>query len=395
MKELGIRKTHERLKEKLSNYIKTQYFAENDLLIEATKELLSKNDVLFKEPFIEATKSYKILEDGFENSALPNNIKNYLDKLVENNLGVFRTPFYHQVRAIEEFYKGKDLLVTTGTGSGKTECFIWPMLTDIIRESITKPKTWEKEGIRTLILYPMNALVSDQLGRIRNIIGHSEDRYMNIIKSYAGNNTRRPRFGMYTGRTPYAGENDINKNKNLAKLISKTYLNCNEEVYLELFKIGRIPAKNLEVFVKKLKDNIQKASSNDAELYTRGEMQDICPDILITNYCMLEYMMMRPIEQSFWEKTIEWLSCCKDNKLLLVMDEAHMYRGASGGEVSLLIRRLMDKLNVNRDKIKCILTSASVPKGKEEELKKFACGLTGQELVKDNFSIIRGIKLFV
>ena len=67
-------------------------------------------------------------------------------------------------------------------------------------------------------------------------------------------------------------------------------------------------------------------------------MQNFCPDILITNYSMLEYMLMRPIEQSIWKSTRDWLKRSKDNKLLFVIDEAHMYRGSAGGEVALLIR---------------------------------------------------------
>lgn len=390
MSELGIRKTHERLKAKLTDYIKAQYFAENEFLLKATDELLHKREVLFQEPFIEATKSYETISDGFKKALLPQEIKEYLSLLINSELGVFKTPFYHQVKALEKFYNGNDLLVTTGTGSGKTECFIWPMLTEIIREAAQSPDTWEKEGIRALVLYPMNALVSDQLGRIRNIMGRPDDAYMNIIKSVSSQGVRRPRFGMYTGRTPFAGDNNKDKNNNLAKLISKNYINCNKDVIAELSKIGRIPAKDLVAFVDNLKNNEQTPSVTDRELYTRGEMQKICPDILITNYSMLEYMLMRPIEQCFWNKTIEWLDSSENNKLLLVIDEAHMYRGASGGEVSLLIRRLMDKLHINRDRIKFILTSASVPEGKEKELKDFACGLTGQDIYNDRFSIIRG-----
>ena len=392
MSELGIRKTHERLKAKLTDYIKAQYFAENELLLAATDELLNKREVLFQEPFVEATKSYEIIYNGFQNASLTPAIKEYLSLLIKSELGVFKTPFYHQVKALEDFYNGNDLLITTGTGSGKTECFIWPMLTEIIREAAQSSDTWEKEGIRTLVLYPMNALVSDQLGRIRNIIGRNDDAFMNIIKSVSSQEIRRPRFGMYTGRTPYAGDNNEKKNNNLAKLISKNYINCNTNVIAELLKIGRIPAKDLGAFVDRLKNDEQTPFFTDTELYTRGEMQKICPDILITNYSMLEYMLMRPIEQCFWNKTIEWLNSSESNKLLLVIDEAHMYRGASGGEVSLLIRRLMDKLHINRDRIKFILTSASVPKDKDKdkELKEFACGLTGQTIDNDRFSIIRG-----
>lgn len=390
MGEFGIRQTHDRLKERLSSYIKTQYFAENELLLEATKGLLNKKGVLFQEPYIEATKSYKIENDGFSNADLPKDIQKYLKMLIDNNLGVFDTPFNHQVKALEGFYQGKDLLITTGTGSGKTECFIWPILSEIIREAHTSPSTWEVEGIRTLVLYPMNALVSDQLGRIRNIIGKDDDAYMNIIKSLSSDDVRRPRFGMYTGRTPYAGLDDGKKNKELGKLISKNYINGKEDVLKELRKIGRIPSKDLNAFVENLLIGDQITGRNDSELYTRNEMQTICPDLLITNYSMLEFMLMRPIEQCLWKQTKQWLDSSTKNKLLLVIDEAHMYRGASGGEVSLLIRRLMDKLDISRDKLRCILTSASVPDGKELELKKFACGLTGQDLIKDKFSIIRG-----
>lgn len=390
MGEFGIRETHDVLKKRLSNYIKAQYFAENELLLEATKDLLTREGVLFQEPYIEATKSYEIVKDGFDNADLPENIRRYLNLLIQKDLGVFNTPFYHQVKSLEDFYKGKDLLITTGTGSGKTECFIWPMLTEMIREVHTSPETWEMQGIRTLVLYPMNALVSDQLGRIRNIIGSKDDAYMNIIKSLSKKHVRRPRFGMYTGRTPYPGIDDPKKNENLGKVISENYINCTDEIKEELYKIGRIPSKDLNIFAANLLRGEQVTGVDDSELFTRREMQMICPDLLITNYSMLEFMLMRPIEHCFWKQTKQWLNSSDENRLLLVVDEAHMYRGASGGEVSLLIRRLMDKLEISRDKLRCILTSASVPEGKDDELRKFACGLTGQDLIKDNFSIIRG-----
>ncbi|MBV4436321.1 DEAD/DEAH box helicase [Clostridium tyrobutyricum] len=395
MSELGIRRVHEKLKERLANYIKAQYFAENDLLLEATKSMLNKKGVLFQEPFIEATQNYKVELDGFKNADLDKDIKRYLDYLIKNNLGVFNAPFSHQVKALEAFYHGKDMLVTTGTGSGKTECFLWPILTEMVRQAAADSNNWEQEGIRALILYPMNALVSDQLARIRNIVGRSDDAYMKLMKQESNNGVRRLRFGMYTGRTPYPGKESETKNKNLAKLLKGTYSQENEykkTVYEELKKAGKIPAKDLNAFIRALDKKIQITRENDDELLTRTEMQRICPDILITNYSMLEFMLMRPIEQCFWEKTRKWLKRSMNNKFLLVIDEAHMYRGAAGGEVSLLIRRLLDKLDISREQVKCILTSASVPPNKEKELREFACGLTGQSLKKDKFSIIEGEK---
>ncbi|MGF7060875.1 DEAD/DEAH box helicase [Brassicibacter mesophilus] len=385
MREIGIRKTHDSLKKKLIDYIKAQYLAENDLLMDAADELLLEKEVLYQEPYIEVTKNYKMLSNGFVNAKLDVERKDILKSLIDSGLGVFKTPFQHQVNAIENYYEGKNIMVTTGTGSGKTECFLWPILTDLIYESYHNEKSWKQEGIRALVLYPMNALVSDQLGRMRNIIGRKDDVFHKILCGKG--KRRRVRFGMYTGRTPYAGQDDEKKNKNLASLIRKNYIESN--AHDELKEIGRIPSKNLEKFYKNLSKGLQITDSEDAELYTRGEMQKICPDILITNYSMLEYMLMRPIEDNFWNKTIQWINAAEDNKLLLIIDEAHMYRGAAGGEVSLLIRRLMDKLGINSSKVKCILTSASVPADKNSELQKFACGLTGKDPDHDSFKIIR------
>jgi len=384
MEEIGIRKTHDNLKEKLSDYIKAQYFAENDLLMSASEEILPKQGVLYQEPFIEMSKSYKQSMDGFKNSSLDEKYKSILNELVNNKLGVFSTPFIHQVKAVEHFYNKENVLVTTGTGSGKTECFLWPILTNLIFEARHNSSSWEKEGIRALVLYPMNALVSDQLGRLRNIIGRKDDSYYNLLSQ--GENRRRATFGMYTGRTPYAGKDDEKKNKNLAKVIAKNFLQ--NEVYEELKKIGRIPSKDLMQFSKNLAKGFQVTGNNDSELYTRYEMQKICPDVLITNYSMLEYMLMRPIEESFWRKTIDWLNDAEENQLLLVIDEAHMYRGAPGGEVSLLIRRLMDRLHIDSTKMQYILTSASVPKDKDEDLQKFAYGLTGADSSR-KFAVVR------
>lgn len=386
MAEIGIRKTHDNIRNKLGDYIKAQYLAENDLLMDAAEELLSKKGVIFQEPFVEIAKSYKQSTTGFSGAGIPDVHKRILGELSDKGLGVYKTPFIHQIKAVESFFDKKNVLVTTGTGSGKTECFLWPILTSLIYEAQNKPDTWKKEGIRALVLYPMNALVSDQLGRMRNIIGRKDDAYHKILSK--GSGCRRVRFGMYTGRTPYAGSDDLVKNRNLAKAIRDNYLN--NSAYEELQKIGRIPSKNLEEFVKYLSEGTQHTGKDDSELYTRYEMQKICPDILITNYSMLEYMLMRPIEASFWSKTVEWLNTDEDNRLLLVIDEAHMYRGAPGGEVSLLIRRLMDRLGINSSKLHCILTSASVSMQNDRAIQKFANELTGSSRYED-FAIVREI----
>jgi hypothetical protein len=147
---------------------------------------------------------------------------------------------------------------------------------------------------------------------------------------------------------------------------------------------GKWPAKNLEQFVQ----NGFKTSSDDTELFTRHEIQETCPDLLVTNYSMLEYMMLRPLEANIFDQTAQWLSSSTDNILTVVLDEAHMYRGSGGAEVAYLLRRLQSRLGVQRDRIRYILTSASLGSSEDAkiEVKKFAANLTGGKV--EQFELI-------
>ena len=256
-------------------------------------------------------------------------------KLIEAKLGVFEDPFEHQVKALQSFISGKDLFVSTGTGSGKTECFIWPIISKCIDEAKTRPASFKSNAVRTLIIYPMNALVSDQLARFRRIMGSSEyiENFTNDAKV-----DRIPHFGMYTGRTPYAGDAKMASSKELAKTFKDSYLvdeNASEEVQRQqklnidgLHRINKYPARYGEEgmlkFVNNLENNLHMPASLDAEFITRFEMQACPPDILVTNYSMLEYMLMRQRESYIWDSTKQWLNESKENKLLIVLDEAHI-----------------------------------------------------------------------
>src|SRR5699024_12388910 len=96
-----------------------------------------------------------------------------------------------------------DIFVSTGTGSGKTECFLWPLLVKIAKESKEEGKSWSKRGVRAIIMYPMNALVSDQIARLRKIIG--KDEFIEVF-SKLNSNELRPQFGIYTKSTSYQGD---------------------------------------------------------------------------------------------------------------------------------------------------------------------------------------------
>src|SRR5574344_671012 len=122
MDDFGIKKTQELMQERLVDYIKSQYFGENELLLGAANDLLSQEGGIFQKPFIESTPSYEKIEDGIAKADVSLDTKIFFEKLIEKKLGVFKTPFKHQIDSLEGFEKGKNLFVSTGTGSGKTEC---------------------------------------------------------------------------------------------------------------------------------------------------------------------------------------------------------------------------------------------------------------------------------
>ena len=390
----GAYEVHNELKNNLVNYMKSAYFGKSPILLNALENRLDKEGVLYKQPYIETSPSYKVLDNGIVKSKkLKQWEKDYFDRLTNENLGVHRTPYVHQVKALESYVEGKDVFVSTGTGSGKTECFMWPLVLKMVDEAHDHPKQWKKHAVRSIIMYPMNALVADQICRLRKLVGDYEGKFVDTFRSSTTSDTRRPTFGMYTGRTPYPGSMNSKNNGNL-KETYENFINFEEkdpEYFASLEKEGRIPSKNLKIFIDKLENKNSKPDPEDTELLTRFEMQNCPPDILITNYSMLEYMLFRPIEQPIWDATREWLNEDDENKLLFIIDEAHMYRGSSGGEVALLIRRLFHKLGIDRSKVQFIMTTASMPTETEEAKRKvmeFAKDLTAA--TQNNFALITG-----
>lgn len=216
MDEYSIENTHEALKWRLINYVETAYFGKNDELRELCRTELEAQGVMWKEPYIEANPAYKVLQNGIEKAEIPVGIKTILRQMIDCNMGVYNNPYVHQIQALEGFYKQCDLFVATGTGSGKTECFMWPMVTKLINEAKCNPASWKQRGVRAMMLYPMNALVSDQMGRLRRLIGTSS--FYDMFKEYTGV-SRRLQFGMYTGRTPMQGKSK----KSRMRLFQKHY----------------------------------------------------------------------------------------------------------------------------------------------------------------------------
>lgn len=411
---------HKALLRDLEGYLGAQYFSKSPILRKKVPEILASSGVIYQTPFVESSPAYQQEEKGISAANIPSTERAFLSDLAKAGLGVFKKPYLHQIEALEATRHPTaptDLLVATGTGSGKTECFMWPMLAKLIAEAAGSPKHWAQRGVRTLILYPMNALVSDQLSRLRKIMGDADGRFRAIFDKHAPG-ARRPQFGMYTGRTPYPGPRAYaSADKELARTLSR-YLPTDQSVfesetdaplsseaeqlnsdYLKrLSELGRIPAKtDLAEFVRNLRDGNDcdgkphATNPEDAELLTRFEMQKTPPDILITNYSMLEYMMIRKREANIWTETSRWLSKNPDEKLLIVLDEAHMYRGSSGGEVALLLRRLFDVLKIDRSRVQFILTTASMPQDDDESIRTFARNLSGADDDHD-FKLIFGTR---
>ena len=256
----GANGVHLQLREALEDYIKSQYFGKSPILLSAVQNKLDQEGILYQKPYIESSPAYKSELNGIQKSSkLPDWVKAYFDALANADLGVHSSPFCHQVEALEAAFAGKDLFVSTGTGSGKTECFMWPLLAKLAAEARNTPANWSMRGVRTIIMYPMNALVSDQVSRLRRLIGDSEHRFVNAFRETCGEDSRRPQFGMYTGRTPYAGkEPKRSADRSLVATYSEM-LNAEtneEKAFLQkLIKDGKFPVKeDFHEFLRKLYD---------------------------------------------------------------------------------------------------------------------------------------------
>ena len=378
------------LSRKHIEFLEATYHISNERLIKERRQLMEERTV-FTEPWIEGSPRYKSGK-AFEDLDVENSVKTILKGLQDKGLAL--PPYEHQVKSLESFFsKDKNLVISTGTGSGKTEIFLFSLIGMLAKEA-KRGVSNKMRAVRIIVLYPMNALVADQLARLRKLFG-GELGAQSIQQMFG----RRIQFGMYTSRTPYHGLYDAKKNNYKIKPVVDYFVklkNENPKLYAELKEKGRIPAKDLIGFSrKKDKENMYKTQLGDSELYTRQEMlfpneNGGVPDLLITNYYMLEYMLLRPIEQPFFETTRNWLKTDDQNQLLLVIDEAHLYRGAQGAEVAMLIRRLLNRLGVNHDRVRFILSSASLGDSKnlKEKGAEFGANLTGQD--KDSFEVITG-----
>lgn len=249
------------------------------------------------------------------------------------------------------------VVVTSGTGSGKTEAFLLPILTRLLEES----RTWQRPGpvnrwwavakpastgvrdgeartaaLRSLILYPTNALVEDQLVRLRRAVRRLE----------ATDPRARIWFGRYTGAT--LGSSATATSARLAQ-DAKSILDLERD--FDAVAAER-QGEELDLF----------SDPRRNELVHRQDFLSAPPDILISNYAMLNVMLMREHEEEMFERTRDWLASDPSAVFTLVIDELHTFRGTAGTEVALLLRRFLDRLGLSPDspQLRIIAASASL-----------------------------------
>ncbi len=278
--------------------------------------------------------------------------------------------YKHQWESVQQALSEKrDIVVTTGTGSGKTEAFLLPLLAELARESASwqsasspppdESRFWWRNpaldpteqwahvnrpmAIRSLIMYPLNALVEDQLRRLRATLDNPH--LHRWFDQHRGGN--RITYGRYNGLTPVPGYPDNRP----AVTRLRRQLHEADQAYQEAQA-----SPNREA--------VQWYFPNPAggEMWSRWDMQATPPDILITNYSMLNIMLMRQIEQPMFEQTRAWLDADSAHIFHLVIDELHAYRGTPGTEVAYILRLLLHRLGLEPDspQLRILATSASL-----------------------------------
>lgn len=306
------------------SYIKSTFYIKDTKLRTNFEKALGEIG-LGKGPYIDFTDSFlpgESLAELIEEGVVSKEFKKLAHE-GEGSVKLTRPLYIHQEKSIRKIGVGKNVVVTTGTGSGKTESFLYPILNSLMHE---KEQGTLSHGVRALLIYPMNALVNDQLKRMREVL----HEYPDIT------------FGSFTGETEEEENKALDKYKKLNN--------------------GSTPIAN--------------------ERISRKKMKAMPPNILITNYAMLEYLLIRPDDNVFFDGPQA------NNWKYIVLDEAHTYTGATGIEVSMLMSRLKNRIH-REGEIQYILTSATLGDEKDNpNIMEFAQNLSAGSVFEES-DIIR------
>jgi DEAD/DEAH box helicase domain-containing protein len=358
-------------------YFDTAFWLRDERLMAERVRRLDEDALLFADPLLEPVLPYDASEDmlatcaeaGLDEAAA-SVVGDALFGQFRSDDGVIRLR-KHQADAVRRSFvpgaaQGRHVVVTSGTGSGKTESFLLPVLLRLVQESRSWSDQaplhpwWEQElspvwrpsrreetrpaALRTIVLYPTNALVEDQIGRLRRAL-----RIINVAQP-----TKPLWFGRYTGATLAGGDAPTKSN--------------DQRVLKAAADIRSIAQEYAQISAAHTKGEIssdvmtQFSDPSGAEMLARWDMVAQPPDVLVTNFSMLNAMLMRDIEEQMFEQTRSWLEGSAQSVLTLVVDELHLYRGTQGSEVAMVIRSLLHRLGLAPDspKLRIISTSASL-----------------------------------
>ena len=288
----------DQLRETLLDYLRTTFHLADSQFEQQLFDFLDSPEGMFQGPFVDVRLPFRKALPGY---SIPLEIKPPF------------LPHAHQVRAFERLFSSRGhqpqhTLVVTGTGSGKTECFLYPILDHCYRHR-------HQPGIKAILLYPMNALASDQARRLAGIL-HEDPRLRDVVTA-----------GLYVG-----GKGD-------RKVADATHL-----------------------------------------VDDRSVLRESPPHILLTNYKMLDFLMLRPDDRKLWRHNAH------DTLRYLVLDELHTYDGAQGSDVACLIRRLKARLGTSAGTLCAVGTSATVGAGASQNNKliEFAKDVFGEFFTTDS-----------
>ena len=429
-------------------YVKTAFRSKFSSFEEERDDLIRQEGTLSKVPWCEVIPEYSSKGIGVDKLTkedlvhrLSERELNIFSKIVlgADDVGLFpmnRKLYSHQFEMLTESLKGSNCIITSGTGSGKTESFLLPLFAELTRElSNWEPTTdmkpsqsgwWSPNAavpsedlvdeqfnlntkyqqrshenrpaaVRALIIYPMNALVEDQMTRLRQALDSEPIRDVYKGLDLGGNQIY---FGRYNGTSPIPGQLfTINKGE---KTIDKRKI---ERLKKEMQAIDdRI--QKVEAYIKESEEQGKKVNPHElrsffpridgAEMRSRQDMQISPPDIMITNFSMLSIMLMREVDAGIFEKTRNWLESDSNNVFHLIVDELHLYRGTQGTEVSYLLKVFLNRIGLHptHKQLRILSSSASLEASDQKSLKYIGdfFGLKNEEEVSKRFRIIPGEK---
>lgn len=361
--------TFQALRDTLMRYYDTPFAVDDPSVMKERRALLDTDGGAWREPLLELRPQYASSGVGLAESFRVAGAHPQAAEFAQFALPLGVKQLYrHQHDALLAACRdGRDFVVTAGTGSGKTEAFMLPIIADLVAESAgwrgrgsTQVAWWRGRGshepsrngedghqaaMRALVLYPTNALADDQLVRLRRALDGDAARNW-LDQNRFGH---RFYFGRYTSATPVSGSADSMP----AMDRMRTYMR-------EVEEREQRAAGQIHDFIPRV---------GGAEMHARWDMQHAAPDVLVTNYSMLNIMLLRPQEAHMFEATRRWLRSTPEARFTLVLDELHMYRGTAGTEVAYLLRKLRHRLGLDAapEKFRVLAASASLEAGRDDE----------------------------